>query len=105
MYAQFNSCCFQNFYSQNQQPAKIPGFNAVFNSELNYYNYSQGIVHVSSFGFGGTNAHAIFWGEVVGSEMRGIAWDEAKWLGSFRKIPTVQLPYKWLNYAEFYGLW
>jgi len=41
------------------------GFNAVFNSELNYYNYSQGIVHVSSFGFGGTNAHAIFWGEDV----------------------------------------
>ena len=74
MYAQFKRFCFQNFYSQNQQPAKIPGFNAVFNSELNYYNYSQGIVHVSSFGFGGTNAHAIFWGE-VGSELR-IAWDE-----------------------------
>ena len=39
------------------------GFVAVFNSELGYYHYSQGIVHVSSFGFGGTNAHAIFWGE------------------------------------------
>ena len=40
-----------------------PGFVAVFNSDLNSYYYSQGIVHVSSFGFGGTNAHAIFWGE------------------------------------------
>ena len=39
------------------------GFVAVFNSDLNSYYYSQGIVHVSSFGFGGTNAHAIFWGE------------------------------------------
>eukprot|EP00913_Durusdinium_trenchii_P010706 g10045.t1 len=39
------------------------GFQAFFNSELGSYNYSQGIVHVSSFGFGGTNAHAIFWGE------------------------------------------
>mmetsp|Transcript_19817 Transcript_19817/g.46272 ORF Transcript_19817/g.46272 Transcript_19817/m.46272 type:complete len:940 (+) Transcript_19817:43-2862(+) len=41
------------------------GFNAVFNSELNSYQFSQGNVHVSSFGFGGTNAHAIFWGENV----------------------------------------
>ncbi|CAJ1362740.1 unnamed protein product, partial [Effrenium voratum] len=41
------------------------GFRAVFNSELGTYHYSQGNVHVSSFGFGGTNAHAIFWGEDV----------------------------------------
>eukprot|EP00931_Biecheleriopsis_adriatica_P064620 TRINITY_DN39371_c0_g1_i1.p1 TRINITY_DN39371_c0_g1~~TRINITY_DN39371_c0_g1_i1.p1 ORF type:complete len:986 (-),score=218.19 TRINITY_DN39371_c0_g1_i1:66-2957(-) len=40
-------------------------FSAVFNSELNSYHYSQGHVHVSSFGFGGTNGHAVFWGENV----------------------------------------
>lgn len=52
-------------FSRKQQARKQygEGFVAVFNSELGYYHYSQGIVHVSSFGFGGTNAHAIFWGE------------------------------------------
>eukprot|EP00930_Biecheleria_cincta_P041262 TRINITY_DN2825_c0_g1_i3.p1 TRINITY_DN2825_c0_g1~~TRINITY_DN2825_c0_g1_i3.p1 ORF type:complete len:973 (+),score=174.21 TRINITY_DN2825_c0_g1_i3:431-2920(+) len=41
------------------------GFDANFGNELLSYNYSQGNVHISSFGFGGTNAHAIFWGENV----------------------------------------
>ncbi|CAE8600698.1 unnamed protein product, partial [Polarella glacialis] len=40
-------------------------FDAQITNELTSYNYSQGHVHVSSFGFGGTNAHAIFWGENV----------------------------------------
>ena len=54
-----------------------PGFQAFFNTELGTYNYSQGIVHVSSFGFGGTNAHAIFWGE----ERMLVAFSAHLWLG------------------------
>jgi len=38
-------------------------FDAYFNSELSTYKYGQGISHVSSFGFGGTNGHVIFWGQ------------------------------------------
>jgi len=40
-------------------------FDASFNNELNSYSYTQGNVHISSFGFGGTNAHAVLWGENV----------------------------------------
>eukprot|EP00438_Fugacium_kawagutii_P005639 Skav216577 [mRNA] locus=scaffold3598:160151:173542:+ [translate_table: standard] len=54
-------CC--HLRQLNPHLDQTGGFVAVFNSELNCYNYSQGNVHVSSFGFGGTNAHAIFWGE------------------------------------------
>jgi len=38
-------------------------FSAFFSSEAVTYNYNQGNVHVSSFGFGGTNGHVVFWGE------------------------------------------
>jgi len=37
-------------------------FDAIFETEAARYNYSQGHSQVSSFGFGGTNGHAIFWG-------------------------------------------
>merc|ERR1719162_2538848 len=37
-------------------------FNMILNSELCGFRFDQGHVHVSSFGFGGTNGHAIFWG-------------------------------------------
>nr|AQS99197.1 type I polyketide synthase [Gambierdiscus polynesiensis] len=40
-------------------------FDAFFNDGMNSYHYTQGNVHVSSFGFGGTNGHVIFWGEAV----------------------------------------
>mmetsp|Transcript_4190 Transcript_4190/g.13113 ORF Transcript_4190/g.13113 Transcript_4190/m.13113 type:complete len:946 (-) Transcript_4190:145-2982(-) len=40
-------------------------FDAVFNDNMNSYRYTQGNVHVSSFGFGGTNGHVIFWGQAV----------------------------------------
>merc|ERR1712190_654631 len=38
-------------------------FDAIFITELNPYKYKQGHCQVSSFGVGGTNGHAIFWGE------------------------------------------
>mmetsp|Transcript_19785 Transcript_19785/g.57398 ORF Transcript_19785/g.57398 Transcript_19785/m.57398 type:complete len:942 (-) Transcript_19785:53-2878(-) len=40
-------------------------FDAFFSSEMGTYYYGQGNVHVSSFGFGGTNGHVIFWGQAV----------------------------------------
>mmetsp|Transcript_69319 Transcript_69319/g.129473 ORF Transcript_69319/g.129473 Transcript_69319/m.129473 type:complete len:958 (+) Transcript_69319:48-2921(+) len=38
-------------------------FDAVFETEAAAFPYRQGHSQVSSFGFGGTNGHAIFWGE------------------------------------------
>lgn len=40
-------------------------FDAIFCNESNPYLYKQGHCQVSSFGVGGTNGHAIFWGEQV----------------------------------------
>jgi len=40
-------------------------FDAIFCTELNPYKYRQGHCQVSSFGVGGTNGHAIFWGRKV----------------------------------------
>jgi len=37
-------------------------FDAIFETEAANYHYTQGHSQVSSFGFGGTNAHGIFWG-------------------------------------------
>jgi len=38
-------------------------FDAMYVSETNPYLYNSGHCQVSSFGVGGTNGHAIFWGE------------------------------------------
>mmetsp|Transcript_99921 Transcript_99921/g.254152 ORF Transcript_99921/g.254152 Transcript_99921/m.254152 type:complete len:961 (+) Transcript_99921:94-2976(+) len=38
-------------------------FDAIFQTEGACYTYVQGHSQVSSFGFGGTNAHGIFWGQ------------------------------------------
>mmetsp|Transcript_44821 Transcript_44821/g.116019 ORF Transcript_44821/g.116019 Transcript_44821/m.116019 type:complete len:957 (+) Transcript_44821:89-2959(+) len=38
-------------------------FDAIFQSESACYAYIQGHSQVSSFGFGGTNGHGIFWGQ------------------------------------------
>merc|ERR1719464_2684986 len=38
-------------------------FDAIFITEGNPYKYKQGHCQVSSFGVGGTNGHAIFWGK------------------------------------------
>lgn len=38
-------------------------FDAFFSTECTPYKYNQGHCQVSSFGVGGTNGHAVFWGE------------------------------------------
>mmetsp|Transcript_49295 Transcript_49295/g.154388 ORF Transcript_49295/g.154388 Transcript_49295/m.154388 type:complete len:937 (+) Transcript_49295:67-2877(+) len=38
-------------------------FDAVFTTDAGPYKYKQGHAQVSSFGVGGTNGHAIFWGK------------------------------------------
>jgi len=38
-------------------------FDSVFETEANRFSYPQGNSHVSSFGFGGSNGHAIFYGK------------------------------------------
>ena len=38
-------------------------FDAIFQTESACYTYIQGHSQVSSFGFGGTNGHGIFWGQ------------------------------------------
>ncbi|CAE8633086.1 unnamed protein product, partial [Polarella glacialis] len=40
-------------------------FDAVFQTEPGQFAYTRGNSQVSSFGFGGTNAHGVFWGESV----------------------------------------
>jgi len=44
-------------------------FDAFFCTEVNPYRYSSGHCQVSSFGVGGTNGHAIFWGEHIYEEV------------------------------------
>jgi len=41
-------------------------FEAIFESEAALYTYAQGHSQVSSFGFGGTNGHGVFWGRNQG---------------------------------------
>jgi len=44
-------------------------FEASFSTELGHYNFPQGHSQISSFGFGGTNGHAIFWGTDLTAKM------------------------------------
>jgi polyketide synthase-associated protein len=38
-------------------------FGGFYSTENTFLNAHQGNAHISSFGFGGTNCHAVFWGE------------------------------------------
>mmetsp|Transcript_21376 Transcript_21376/g.45523 ORF Transcript_21376/g.45523 Transcript_21376/m.45523 type:complete len:941 (-) Transcript_21376:71-2893(-) len=40
-------------------------FDAFFENEMHAFAYKQGNAHISSFGFGGTNGHVVFWGQNV----------------------------------------
>mmetsp|Transcript_118565 Transcript_118565/g.287749 ORF Transcript_118565/g.287749 Transcript_118565/m.287749 type:complete len:947 (+) Transcript_118565:84-2924(+) len=52
-----------NHFRQLNPHLEQSSFEAFFNDNMNSYRYNQGNVHVSSFGFGGTNGHACFWGQ------------------------------------------
>jgi polyketide synthase-associated protein len=54
-----------NHFNQLNPHLENSQFDAFMNSEPNGYLYGSGNVHVSSFGFGGTNGHVIFWGQNV----------------------------------------
>lgn len=52
----------QHFHTLNPH-LEHAKFDAIFCGEANPYKYRQGHCQVSSFGVGGTNGHAVFWGE------------------------------------------
>ena len=43
-------------------------FDAFFETERSSFAYERGHTQISSFGFGGTNGHCIFWGKRVGQQ-------------------------------------
>lgn len=63
-------------------------FDAIFITEPNPYKYTRGHCQVSSFGVGGTNGHAIFWGEDLSPVL---ALDPQKLLLAklYRQTPTL----------------
>jgi polyketide synthase-associated protein len=59
MTACYQTCHFRQLNAHLENSA----FDANFISEVNPFAYRQGNPHASSFGFGGTNGHVIFWGD------------------------------------------
>jgi len=66
-------------------------FDAFFVSEHCKFAYKTGLSHCSSFGFGGTNGHVIFWGEGLGDmptvneailkKLQKMSWPEVRPIG------------------------
>jgi len=77
-----------NHFNQLNPHLENSQFDAFFNTEPNSYKYAQGHAQVSSFGFGGTNGHVIFWGQncydapnvpaMVARKLRGMAPPEVR---------------------------
>lgn len=44
-------------------------FDAIFENEAGHFQYKTGHSHISSFGFGGSNAHGIFWGKKLHEDL------------------------------------
>jgi len=60
-------------------------FDAIFCTETNPYLYPQGHCQVSSFGVGGTNGHAIFWGK--NESLKNVDWTK-KFLKKIQDTPA-----------------
>jgi len=62
-------------------------FDAIFISEPAPFRYRQGHCQVSSFGFGGSNGHAVFWGK-----LKGFKPDvEAAFMSRVKQMPAPQV--------------
>jgi len=59
-------CFASNHLRQVNPNLENTTFDAFFVSDTTKFQYPQGLAHVSSFGFGGTNGHIVFWGESLG---------------------------------------
>nr|AQS99241.1 type I polyketide synthase [Gambierdiscus excentricus] len=52
-----------NHFRQLNPNLEQSSFDAFFNNEMGDTHYTCGNVHISSFGFGGSNGHCIMWGQ------------------------------------------
>jgi len=58
--------CMSTLHMRTLNPhLEHAAFDAIFQTESACYAYTQGHSQVSSFGFGGSNGHGVFWGENV----------------------------------------
>lgn len=61
-------------------------FDAIFTTETTPFAFSRGHCQVSSFGVGGTNGHAIFWGEELHTERDWSTTFHRKFMNAHGKI-------------------
>ncbi|CAE8660277.1 unnamed protein product, partial [Polarella glacialis] len=62
-----HSQCFASLHVRQLNPhLEHSLFDAFFETERSAFSHDQGHSQISSFGFGGTNGHVIFWGRNVG---------------------------------------
>merc|ERR1712176_650252 len=59
------TCCATNHFRTLNPHLEHAAFDAFFETEDALFHYNQGHSQVSSFGFGGSNGHAIFWGDSI----------------------------------------
>jgi len=65
--------CFASLHLNQLNPhLEHSTFDAFMETESNSFPFMQGNCHVSSFGFGGTNGHVIYWGRNHARELPGV---------------------------------
>merc|ERR1712232_1210397 len=64
-----NSCCPTLHFRTLNPHLEHAAFDAIFETEGAAFHYERGHCQVSSFGFGGTNGHAVMWGQKVGPQI------------------------------------
>merc|ERR1711937_284985 len=58
--------CFQTCHFRELNPhLENSQFDSFFVTDVSRFPYRQGNPHASSFGFGGSNGHVIFWGDSI----------------------------------------